>query len=306
MNTLFLTATSTSLALGFSLALADVKKEETVVSTKKQKIEQLFELMNDKQMFAEMYEPIFASTNITDATVKQEIIDTFLASIKDDYVTVYNKIFSETEIDDQLKFYQSTTGQRIREKTKEIGAGLQKAYSSIMTVVQDVLAKTQEKISSTVNAVVDKVGDTLRPDTVIHFDKVAKGKTDEEVRELFNKEIQHDGITVVKFSALWCSPCKTYEPIFDEVAEQLKELNVDGKKILIKYLAIDIDAVPVIAKDCSIMSIPATIFYKNGKKVDSKAGSITKNVLSADIQKVATSSSSTEKTTCSNSTCAIS
>ncbi len=55
-----------------------------------------------------------------------------------------------------------------------------------------------------------------------------------------------------------------------------------------RYIAIDIDAAKVIAQDCSIVSIPTTIFYKNGKKIDTKMGAIGKDALIATIHDIAT------------------
>jgi thioredoxin 1 len=244
--------------------------------------------MNDKRQLLEAWEPLFSAYTITDAQTKQEAVDIYFATLKHDFVLVYDTTFSEAEIDDLLTFYRSSTGAHMREKAKELGVGMQKACSSIMTVIQDVATKAQAKVADVVNAVAEKVDAVLNPAAVIHFDTIAKDKDDTDIRELFNKEIQHDGVVVVKFSSSWCPPCKVYAPIFDEVAEQLKVVDVDGKKISVKYLAIDIDLVPVISRDCSVLSIPMTIFYKNGVKVDSKTGSIKSSDLTELIQKLAT------------------
>lgn len=295
MNTLFLTAICMSLVSGVTLATTQKEQQEQPAPlTKQQKIELLCELMNEKQALVEACEPLFSAHTITDAQIKQEAVDIYFATLKHDFVLVYDKTFSEAEIDDLLTFYQSTTGAHMREKAKEIGAGMQKAYSSIMTVIQDLSTKAQAKVADTVNVVAEKVDTVLHPAAVIHFHTVAKDKNDTDIKELFNKEIQHDGVTVVKFSSSWCPPCKTYAPIFDEVAEQLKVVDVDGKKISVKYLAIDIDLVPVISRDCSVLSIPTTIFYKNGVRVDSKTGSIKSSDLTEYIQKLATPSSAGE------------
>jgi thioredoxin 1 len=274
MNAVFLTAILATGVFYSSLIMAE---------TKKQKIEQLFELTNDRQMYAKVYEPMFTSTNITDEKIKKDAIDTFFVNLKQDYVKIYDKTFTETDIDEMLKYYRSTTGQRVRATAIDIGTEMGKAYANVMTTMQDLLASAEK----TVGNAVDKVASMVKSTTVVHFDDIAKSKSDDEIRTLFNKIIQHDGLTIVKFSSLRCPPCKAYAPIFDAVAAQLKELSVNGKKISVKYVAIDIDAVPVIASDCGITSIPTTLFYKNGKKVDSKVGSITKDVLNTRIQELA-------------------
>src|SRR5579859_2306868 len=191
MNKLFVTTILASFVLAASLA---------AVETKQQKIEQLFELTNDKQMLIKIVDPIFINSNIIDEKVKKEAMDKFFATLKHDYVTAYDTFFSEVEIDEMLKYYSSATGKHFMSAQMELGSIMQKAYCSIMTIIQDLL-NAQEK---------EKSAQTIKSTSVIHFDELAKGKNDAEIRELFNKEIQHDGLTVVKFSAVWCGPCKNY------------------------------------------------------------------------------------------------
>lgn len=264
MNKLFLTTMLAAYTVGMTNA-----------ETKQQKIEQLFEINNDKTSLVKLCEMYLSNANITDEKIKQDAIDKFFATFKQGYVTAYDKIFSEVDIDEMLKYYRSATGQRIMATITELNTEMQKAYGSIKTIIQDILTEQE------------KANNTIKTTAVIHFDEKTKDKNDAEIRELFNKEIQHDGLTIVKFSGTWCPPCKIYAPVFEEVAEQLKELSIDGKKVAIKYLAIDVDAVKVISEDCSIMSIPATIFYKNGKKVDSKIGNLKKDILKSNIEELA-------------------
>ncbi len=252
----------------FGVALA-------AVETKQQKIEQLFELTNTKERFLEILNPTFVSVNITDEAVQNAITDEFLVTLKDEFITLYDKTFTETDIDVMIKYYQSATGKRVLENIVPISTKMQQIFGNIMTIIQKTLAAQNEAAG------------IVKSPAVMHFNEMAKGKNDTETRELFDKEIRHDGLTIVKFSAVWCGPCKTYAPIFEEVAEQIKEVIIDDKKVSVKYVVIDIDATKIIAQDCAVSSIPATIFYKNGKKVESIIGGITKDVLNERIHELA-------------------
>lgn len=264
------------LSLTVFLLLCAPSTTQPAIETKQQKMEQLFELTNDKQQFATAYEPIFASVNITDEHIKQAAMDAFFVNLKQEYLTTYDKLFTESEIEDMIKYHSSVTGKKVMATSLQVAQEMQNAYTSIMSIIQDLI-KEQKTDSNNAD----------KSSTVINFDNMTKDKSAAEIKELFNKEIQHDGLTVVKFSALWCGPCKAYAPTFEQVAEQLTEVVVDGKKVTIKYITMDIDVVKIIAQDYSVKSIPTTIFFKNGQKVDSKVGSLKKDDLDARIKKLA-------------------
>lgn len=241
--------------------------------TKQKKLEELFILTNDKQTIGKVWEPMFASVNITEEKVKKNAVDKFFENIKKDFISAYDKFFNETDIDEMLKYNRTPTGKKFLSVSLELNMELQKAYNSMMTIIQDLLPKPETTKEASKN--------------VVHFDAISKDKKDAEARDLFNKELKHDGLTVVKFSASWCGPCKRYAPDFEKVAEELKEVVVDGKKVAIKYIQTDIDANKTLAQDYSVVSVPATIFYKNGKKIDSQTGYMTPHALSTKIKELA-------------------
>lgn len=63
---------------------------------------------------------------------------------------------------------------------------------------------------------------------------------------------------VVKFSAPWCGPCRTFAPIFERVSNNVQD---------VKFGSLDTDKVSSIANQYNVRSIPTTIFFKNGKEV---------------------------------------
>lgn len=89
---------------------------------------------------------------------------------------------------------------------------------------------------------------------------------------VFNK-----GLTVVKASASWCGPCKTYKPIFEEYAE--KHFSED-----LQFAEADVDENDDLVKAAGIRGVPTTLVYKNGELVAKKSGMINSNELEELIE----------------------
>ena len=65
-------------------------------------------------------------------------------------------------------------------------------------------------------------------------------------------------LTVKKFSASWCGPCKVLAPIINEVKTQFSN---------VKFEDYDVDEAYNEATKYSIRSVPTVIIEKNGKEV---------------------------------------
>lgn len=77
--------------------------------------------------------------------------------------------------------------------------------------------------------------------------------------------IEQTKITVVKFGATWCGPCKMIAPILEELADEFADIN---------FVDVDIDdaeAENIVAK-FNIQSVPTVVLFKEGKQVNQFLG----------------------------------
>ncbi len=87
--------------------------------------------------------------------------------------------------------------------------------------------------------------------------------------------IDHDGLVLVDFWAVWCGPCRMIAPTIEELAGEYK-----GK---LKVVKLNTDENPDIASRYKIMGIPTIIFFKNGEKVDQMVGAVPKPQIKSKI-----------------------
>ncbi|MFP3911758.1 MAG: thioredoxin family protein [Desulfobacteraceae bacterium] len=89
-----------------------------------------------------------------------------------------------------------------------------------------------------------------------------------EVREIhtiegFEKAIE-EGVTLMDFNAPWCAPCRSQEPILEELAQKFQ-----GKA---SVAAMNLDENRDIAVRLGILSIPTLIIFKNRKEIQRFVG----------------------------------
>lgn len=85
---------------------------------------------------------------------------------------------------------------------------------------------------------------------------------------------------VVKFSATWCGPCKTYAPIFDRVSEEYSDKTVFHKIDVDSATGEDAD----LLDDLGIRNIPTTVFLDEKDNVIKKfVGSVSEKDLKEKI-----------------------
>ena len=85
----------------------------------------------------------------------------------------------------------------------------------------------------------------------------------------FETEVEkHDGLAIVDFWATWCGPCRMIAPILEQLSTEY-----EGK---VKVTKLDVDANIKTATRFNVRSIPAVLFFKNGKLVDQVIGAVPK------------------------------
>ncbi len=95
----------------------------------------------------------------------------------------------------------------------------------------------------------------------------------------FEEEVKKSTIPVmVDFYADWCGPCKMMAPLVAQLSEEYS-----GRCKIAKCNVTDY---PGPASEYKIMSIPAFLFFKEGKVVDSVVGAVSKNELAGKIEQV--------------------
>ena len=88
----------------------------------------------------------------------------------------------------------------------------------------------------------------------------------------FDEEIKHSQLPVlVDFWAEWCGPCKQIGPILEEIGK--------AKKDKLKIFKLNVDENPQTSQKFGVRGIPTLMLFKNGNLVDSKVGSLPKNML---------------------------
>ena len=81
----------------------------------------------------------------------------------------------------------------------------------------------------------------------------------------FDAEVmQAKGLVLVDFWAEWCGPCRVIAPSLDALAQEYQ-----GKA---KIAKLDVDSNQATSQKFNVRSIPAVLFFKDGKHVDTLIG----------------------------------
>lgn len=78
-------------------------------------------------------------------------------------------------------------------------------------------------------------------------------------------------ITLLKFGAPWCNPCKAVAPILEVLKDDYKDS--------VKFVDVNIDENPQLRADYAIRSIPAFVIVENETEIARKVGSVTRSEL---------------------------
>jgi thioredoxin 1 len=74
-------------------------------------------------------------------------------------------------------------------------------------------------------------------------------------------------VTVKKFSAVWCGPCRQLVPVMNEIKAQFSN---------VKFEEIDVDTNPELVEQYNVISVPTVIIEKNGQLFERFTGASSK------------------------------
>ena len=83
-------------------------------------------------------------------------------------------------------------------------------------------------------------------------------------------------LIVKRYTATWCQPCKQLAPIFEELQNEMPN---------VQFQTIDVDQNKQAALEANVSSVPTVIFEKDGIPVYRFSGVIPKSVIAGTIQK---------------------
>ena len=96
--------------------------------------------------------------------------------------------------------------------------------------------------------------------------------------EDFENKIKKEDISVIQFSASWCSPCKALKPVMDKLSDEYKDranfyiTDIEDSGINTGLIA-------------GIRGVPTVIIYKKGVEIDRKVGGVSESHMKEFLDK---------------------
>ena len=96
-------------------------------------------------------------------------------------------------------------------------------------------------------------------------------------QENFEETVTSNDIVLIDFWAAWCSPCRSFAPTYEKVAEQYRD---------IVFAKVDTEAEQGLAASFNIMSIPTLMVIRENVVLFSQAGALPEHTLRELVEKV--------------------
>ncbi len=143
----------------------------------------------------------------------------------------YVAIFSDKEIEELRKVIENPTWQKMM---KEGGSIVQAHMQTVRNLFQELA---------------DDFAAEVRAASTIF----------EATKENFDELIASNKPIILDINASWCAPCKSMEPIFEDLSNEYQ-----GR---IQFAKIDFDSQRELAKEFGVTSLPTILFIKPGERV---------------------------------------
>jgi thioredoxin 1 len=92
----------------------------------------------------------------------------------------------------------------------------------------------------------------------------------------FQEIVKADLPTLVDFYATWCGPCRTMQPVLDQLKHEM------GNEI--RILKIDVDKNQEVAEKFKVRGVPTFILFKSGEILWRQSGGMDINTLKSKIK----------------------
>ena len=97
-----------------------------------------------------------------------------------------------------------------------------------------------------------------------------------ESKEQFEQDVlQSDKPVLVDFYADWCGPCQAITPLLTEMAEEASDYEI---------AKVNIDAMPELAGEYRVVSIPALFVFRSGECINKGFGLMNRKEIEALLQ----------------------
>ena len=87
-------------------------------------------------------------------------------------------------------------------------------------------------------------------------------------KNFIEEVIEYNGKVLVDFNADWCGPCKMLKPVLEKISDE------DTNN---KYVSVNVDENPELAKEYNVFSIPCLVVISSGKEITRSVGMISKS-----------------------------
>ena len=75
---------------------------------------------------------------------------------------------------------------------------------------------------------------------------------------------------LVDFWAVWCGPCRTMSPLFEELAKEMSDVT---------FAKVNVDDAPELAMRFNVLSIPTFVVLKGGTEIGRFSGAMPKEMV---------------------------